>query len=395
MTDDNDVYAAAKHREYLDGFQEREPDAAHHTGRTDDALVSRYLATLERSWNPADHDPAPGDLPGQARDLEDVRLMRTIGETAIARDALKEGDAFRLQHHTGDVNQRSDLSGMKAVGHLDDILQGPAPVVVILGDMGTGKTDLACLLLQRWTGWIRRHEGVDPQIGTNIRSLEEKTTWTTDDGDERDGWLPTFPDLMDWVKQDGDPLDHKQTPKGFIADEFSSVGGGSGKSGHLTRKKMGPLVFKIRKYGGFLVYIGHDEASVPPLLWRVGIIIKKQEKKKAVVGRRVKNGEVRDKLPFSPLVGIPPTDWTFNTKEASQWSWTRGADDEGKQTPEPGEVAYATAVYTVREAKEGGLSHRETAQYVPFGKDWVGERWREIQEGDHAGTVDMVESVIA
>jgi hypothetical protein len=395
MTDDNDVYTPAQHREYLDGYQEREPEAAHHTGRVDDELTSRYLATLESVWSPADHAESPGDLPGDARDLEDVRTIRTIGETAIARRALENGDMPRLKHHTGDTNQRADVSSLKAIGKLDDILQGPAPVVVILGDMGTGKTDLACLLLQRWATYIRQQQDAHPYIGTNVRSLQEKTEWTTKDGERRDGWIPTFPDLREWVRHEGNPLENEQTPKGFLGDEFSSVGGGSGKSGHLTRKKMGPLVFKIRKYGGFLIYVGHDESSIPPILWRVGVIIKKTSKKKAVVAERIKNGEVRDKLPFSPIVGIPQTDWRYRTKEASSWSWTRDDSEDDERTPEPGDVAYATAVYTVREAMKGGASVRETAKYVPFGKTWVSDRRQEIEDGEHANTVDMVESVIA
>jgi len=153
---------------------------------------------------------------------------------------------------------------------------------------------------------------------------------------------------------------------------------------------MGPLVFKIRKFNGMLIYIAHDPSSIHPLLWRVGYIIQKQDLKSAIVADSIKSGEVRDKL--FEIDGIPQTDWRYDTSDPAVWSWT-GA--EGEEEPEPGEVAYNVALWTVRECKEDGLSHRDTAKYVPFGKSWVGSRWPEIQDGEHDEAMDKVEAITA
>ncbi|MDF9747939.1 hypothetical protein [Natrinema salsiterrestre] len=56
-------------------------------------------------------------------------------------------------------------SGLKAIGKIDELINGPAPVIVVLGEMGAGKTDFACLLAQRW----RTLHQENSLPGTNIR----------------------------------------------------------------------------------------------------------------------------------------------------------------------------------------------------------------------------------
>jgi hypothetical protein len=255
-------------------------------------------------------------------------------------------------------------------------------VIVILGDMGDGKTDFAGLLGQLW----ERNQNEKPLIGSNIQSLRERTEW-----EGGDGWIPDYGSLVEWLQQDGDPFMNEQQPKLFIGDEFSSAASGRGKQGYETAMKMAPLVYKIRKYNGALIYIAHGPKSIHPMLWRVGTIVKKTSQKKAVIADRL-NGTrldaVRDRLD-----GIPPTDWRFDTDEASPWSWSNYNNDE--EEIEEDDVVEETAIYTVIRGKQMGLSTRDIAEFVPFGKSWVGSRWREYeQEDEHARTVDSIESII-
>jgi len=384
MSDDTDVYTVAQFREHQDGYGTRDPDAAAHAGIVRDPLVSRYLAVQAEHYDP-DQMERPGEMPGQARDLEEQRHIRAVAATETAREALSNGDMTTLKHLTGEQDQRADISGMKAISSIDSLIESPAPVIVLLGEMGAGKTNMACLIAQR----ARQLLGVE-QVASNIRSLRETTEWVDHNGEVRSGYVPNHGTLEEWVQQDGDPLDYPQSQKLFIGDEFSSKAGGSGKDGYLTRQKMGPLVYKIRKYNGLLIYIAHDESSIHPLLWRLGVIIKKVSKKKAVVADRVSNGQLRDQR--FEVEGVPPTDWRYNDKEASSWAWT---DRNEEEEPDPDEVAYDVALWTVRECKEDGLTHRETAQYVPFGKSWVGDRWSEIQDGKHTGAMDRVRAITA
>lgn len=384
MTDDNDVYTPAQAREHWEGQGHREPDAHTHTGIVRDPLVSRFLSIQAENYDPQEAEK-PGHMPGQARDLQETQEIRSIAATETGRSALENGDMPSLKHLTGDQNQQADISGIKAIQKLDQIIQNPAPVIVVIGEMGSGKTDFCGLLGQR-----ARHLLDVEQVASNIPTLRETTTWTDDDGQERDGFVPNYRSLQEWVEQDGDPLEHEQQPKLFVGDEFSSSGSGVGKDGYHVRTKMGPLVFKIRKFGGMLIYVAHDASSIHPLLWRLGVVIKKVDQKTAIVADKIKNGEIRDER--FRIEGIPATDWRYDTNDPAVWSWT-GSDDE--EEPEPGEVAYDVALWTVRASKQDGLSHRETAKYVPFGKSWVGDRWPEIEEGEHAAALDRVEEVTA
>ncbi|QLH77185.1 hypothetical protein HZS55_07705 [Halosimplex rubrum] len=384
MTEDSDLYTPAQYVEHLHGHGHRDPVADPHAGTVQDPQLSRYLSVMRMHYDPREADE-PAEMPGQARDLQEWRDITGIEATDAGRHAIEEGDMQTLKLQTGDQGQQADISGMKAIQKLDEIIEDPAPVIVILGDMGTGKTDLGGLIGQR----AKHLLGIE-KVASNIPTLRETDQWTDQEGEPRDGFVPGFRSFEEWVEQDGDPLDQQQSPKMFIGDEFSSGGDGTGRSGYFMRTKMGPLVFKIRKYNGILIYIAHDPSSIHPLLWRVGYIIQKQSKKQAVVADRIKSGEVRDEL--FRIDGIPQTDWRYDTKDPATWSWT-GAEDE--ENPEPGEVAYDVAVWTVRACKEDGLSHRETAKYVPFGKSWVGNRAPEIADGEHDGALDRVEGIIA
>ena len=134
----------------------------------------------------------------------------------------------------------------------------------------------------------------DLLVGSNIRTLGRLDDWVRDDGTVEDGWIPHYPLLEEWVQQDGDPVENPQQPTLFIGDEFSSNASGTGEDGHKVRQKMGSLVYKIRKYGGALIYIAHGESSIHPMLWRVPTIIEKKSKKRAVVADRVSGGKPLD-----------------------------------------------------------------------------------------------------
>jgi uncharacterized protein (DUF433 family) len=382
-----DPHIVAGSREHVEGYQERDPDAYPHAGITRDERLSRYLAVLEQDYSPEEHADHAERMPGQARDLGHVERIRRMEATEEGRRALEEEDMTTLQHQQGNTDQRADISGVKAIQQVDDLINGKAPVVVILGEMGAGKSNFASLLGQRFV-----HKNPQALVGTNIQSLREKSDWQDDRGRQRDGWLPSFPALKEWLQQDGNPLQHSQTPKLAILDELSSAASGSGKDGQLTRKLMGPLVFKVRKYGGALIVIAHDESSIHPLLWRLGVIVKKESTKKASIWERVTNGELRGQV--GEFGGVPETDWRYNDKEASSWSWTE-TNDDGEPAVAEADVKRVT-MWTIAQGKEQGLSNREIAENVPYSHATVGNWWQEYQDGgEKREWVSDVEAAIA
>ncbi|WP_255168486.1 hypothetical protein [Natrononativus amylolyticus] len=388
QADQQALYTTAQAREHQEGYSDRENREIHdHGGIVRDEMISRALSMRAVHYDPLECS-RPGKMPGQSKDLEKHRQIRFTEGTETFRKALENGDMPTIKHMVGDTSQRADVSGLKAIGTIDQLIDGPAPVIVVLGEMGAGKTDFACLLAQRW----RAIHQADSLIGTNIQSLEEKNRWVDSDGDVQDGWIPDYGTLMEWVEQDGDPLEHSQRDKLFIGDEFSSAASGAGAQGYETRMKMAPLVYKIRKYGGALIYIAHGERSIHPMLWRVGTIVKKVSQKKAIIADSISNAKLADIR--GEVEGIPPTDFRYNTKEASDWSWSRFGDE----TDEMGanEAARLTALWTVIRCKEDGLTNRETAKFVPYSHGWVGSRWREYRdEGKHVDAVSKVNEVIA
>ncbi|AXR82310.1 hypothetical protein [Natrarchaeobaculum sulfurireducens] len=387
-TDRESLHVTAEAREHQEGYSNRDNrEIASHGGIVRDEKVSRAMAVRHIHYDPLEAD-RPDKMPGQAKDLEKHRQIRLVEGTETFRRAMENGDMPTIKHMVGDTSKRADVSGMKAIGKIDQLIDGPAPVIVVLGEMGAGKTDFACLLAQRWRD-LNRESSL---IGTNIQSLEEKNRWVDDDGDVQDGWIPDYGTLMEWVEQDGDPLEHSQRPKLFIGDEFSSAASGSGKQGYQTRQKMAPLVYKIRKYGGALIYIAHGERSIHPMLWRVGKIVKKVSQKKAIIADSIKSAKLADIE--AEIEGIPPTDFRYNTKEASDWNWSQYGDETEEM--EADEAVRKTAIWTVIRCKEEGMSNRETARFVPYSHGWVGSRWREYTEdGKHAETLAKVNEVIA
>jgi hypothetical protein len=385
----NGIEIAAEAREWQDGYGNRDNNEVHpHAGIVRDEQVSRVLSIIEECYDPTEAE-RPDQMPGQAKDLELVQQLRRMEGTETFRQAMDEGDLDALTHFTGNTSKRADVSGLKAIGKIDDLITSPAPVIVILGEMGTGKTDFAGLLGQRWAD----HQQEDHLVGTNIQSLEEKTRWVDDDGEVQDGWIPDYGTLLEWVQQDGNPLEHHQRPKLFIGDEFSSAASGRGKQGYETAQKMAPLVYKIRKYGGALIYIAHGPKSIHPLLWRVGTIVKKTSQKRAIVADRIESNQVAD-IQFE-LAGIPPTDWRCDTSEASPWAWD-DHEQEKQNELDAEAAARQMAIWTVIRCKETGMANREVAQYVPYSCEWVGSRWREYRDDDaHRETLATIEGEIA
>jgi len=372
-SDENDLYTAAQYREHVERQGHRDPDAYPHAAVTSDSDLSRFLSVIEAEYDPESECDGAETMPGRAADLDAVTAIRRMEATEEGRRALHDGHPATLKYQTGDVGQQADVSGLKAIQDIDHLIDGPAPVVVVIGEMGAGKSNFAGLLGQRF-----RHKNPQALIGSNIKSLREKSEWEDERGRERDGFLPSFPALKEWLQQDGNPLEHDQTPKLAILDELSSEASGSGKSGQLTRKLMGPLVFKVRKYGGALIVIAHDESSIHPMLWRVGVVVKKVSQKRAVVADRITNGEIRGVQ--TEIDGIPPTDWRYNDKEASSWSW-RETSSEGDEPAVAEMDVKRVSMWTIAQWMEEGRSPRAIAENVPYSHQTVRNWWEEYQNG--------------
>jgi len=395
MTDggnEQDNYTVGGFREYQKNNLKADPEEVlEHSGFVRDEQVDRQM-TLRAIH----HDPDRWRSKAAADYLEVGKnrdILQAEGSTT-ARNALENGDTVTLKHYIGDPSQEASLSGIKEITRLQEIVAGPAPVIVVLGEMGAGKTNFACLLAQLRDRWV---DG-DLLVASNIRTLPRNDRWVRSNGDLEDGWIPNFPLLDEWVSQDGDPVENPQQPKLFIGDEFSTNASGTGADGQKVRKLMGPLVFKIRKYNGALIYIGHDESSIHPMLWRVGTIFKKPDRKnrgKAIKAERISGGKLQDVDP-RPFTDIPPADFEPHTNDEADWSWTAPAGEDPEETIGEEEVKQV-AMWTIKTCVEEGMTAHQASNYVPYSDTTVYNWLDEYESGDSEKVewVETVERVIA
>jgi hypothetical protein len=232
-------------------------------------------------------------------------MIKAVETTERLQTSLEEGESQVQSFLVGNPGMRSDISGYHAIEKIEEILGHAAVVLYIYGRMGAGKTDFAALLAEIW-----KNITPDGMIVTNIMSLEEA-----------DVHVNSYRELMEWI----DVRKPEDTEFIFLFDEASTSASGRGATGHQAGELFAPLVYRIRKVGGGIVTIGHDGGDIHPSIRAIADVVEKESKKRATFYETIRNRTPREEL-FS-LAGIPPTSYTFDTRESSSWRWT-DADDE-------------------------------------------------------------------
>jgi len=135
--------------------------------------------------------------------------------------------------------------------------------------------------------------------------------------------IKNFDDLLVWSSDTG-----SDDVLWFVFDEASSeLTAQSGANAQDVAEVFAPFVKKMRKRGVNLIVIGHDKGDVHPAIRTLADYVGKPGTKSASfyagIKRRKPTGHLFD------IVGIPPTDWTYDTDDVASWSWGSALDEVG------------------------------------------------------------------
>lgn len=319
MSDKEKWMVSAELRESINGRKPNQVEAYEHTGMVGDKTILRLLNHLSHYYDPsaaADHydEIEPSDLPSKVERSKLFRLLLRGEATETLSRAIHNNDPLTQSAAIGDPGSRSDISGLRAIDKLTDLIGIPAPLFYVFGEPGSGKTNVSLLMAQLW-----KREHPDGKIISNIRTLESA-----------DEWIPSYGRLMEIIDDQTETIDgggitakDSADPILFIFDEASSHASGRGKAGHQAGKKLGPMVYKIRKSKAGMIIIGHDGKDVHPSVRTLATVMQRYrgEVKKATLWEDVKDRQGRGKI--MELDGIPETDYVYDDLEATAWSWDK------------------------------------------------------------------------
>jgi hypothetical protein len=331
----------AAFREYQEGATRRDPVVERWVGQIDRNDEDLFQA-LSEAFRAEDRSFASTDV---------YERLRRASSNRNASRAIREGDMFTLQNIMGQSSNRQDISGVRTISAFRDAVARPAYVCYMHGHMGDGKTDFACFVGEIWKDEMERRE-YDTVIGSNIKTLEEAET------------IETFPDFDEWLDEATE-----EERRLFIFDEASKHASGYASDAQDARDLLGKTINLIRKSYASIILIGHTGLDVHADIRRKTTnIIRKTSEKQAEIRERTDTGDGEGDIETVETIGgIPPTNWRYDTYEASDWSW------EGEEDVATGLLAQ------LGEDVRAGMVDRDVAIY--WASTWHDYDAKRIAEG--------------
>lgn len=352
------TYAAGQLRETLPELEEAHP----HAGLVQDSGKRELINYLASVYD------------GEITDTEIYQDIVRNEATDSLTDAVNAGNVSEMQFAVGMVNHDEKASDASTQAWLRNAILDEAYVGWITGGMGSGKTDFA---LDRADDW---HHATRGRIATNVESAAERNRPIE--------FINDFEGVESFFKEsDSHVL--------YILDETDQQLSGKGKDRQYADALANTLKL-VRKgesdehtYRGILL-IGQSIRGASKELRRLvtmnGHLYHKVSKKRVEIYDDVVTGELSSKTPVRTLTGVKRTRFDFATGEESDFDVSGALDNDDGELLDSREKDIKTAVLAV---EKQGMSYREAANLVDYGKDWVGERVREWQHGEHSGIVGM------
>lgn len=307
MKDDAGEFPASMLREYsLGELGTQHTDIHMHTVLVSDEEVRELLSHFAQLYDPTEYDDTPATF-WETKFAQ--RVLKKCG-TEVANFAVKTGQTAVIDFITGLPNFNSDISGIKTIEKLRDWVTRTAAINLFSGHMGAGKTDFALLIAEVWS-WEMERRGNNHAILSNVQSFEEAETVTS------------MSELKERIEADDSEYIH------VVWDEASSHASGYGSDRQDVEEQLRRFLRMIRKNNGSLTMIGHAEGGkdIHPEVRRLSEAVYKESKKKATIYKGITESREYEGEKMS-LDGIPPTSFSYDTTEESDWEWDLEVEDE-------------------------------------------------------------------
>jgi len=279
--------------------EEVEERIAHNEIRTtkDVGMLPREHYQIERYLSRTYKDPTENAA---------FNLIHTDGISKGVRNGIEENDDARLAYFRGYKDGENDVSGIKSMTKLFNIITSPGGrILYVFGNQGAGKTEFSILIGEL----LNEFMGVE--VHTNIHSLTEDQSGAYY-FDDVDG-------LKEAIRKDARVF--------LILDEASRLL--RGENHHEVIEAFQGDLHSLRKTDSNIVLIGHSGKDIDPLFRALATFVHKKSKERVDLyeGARVTTeGQVEGFGELLSLSGIPPSNWSFDTDEESTFSMDQSSE---------------------------------------------------------------------
>ena len=184
---------------------------------------------------------------------------------------------------------------------MEELFRYPAPILIVEGRMGTGKTDFALFLAENLLYW-----GIVDEVATNIKVQHEKFRH-----------ISSLAELEAWLKS-------SKSRKLFILDEAALYVDARNPLSAMNRK-FRHFVFLLRKFNAKLIAIAQRSVDMESAVRELCLAtITKLSKKYAVITSDLLSEPVE-------LFNIPKTTIKFDTYDIAEFRLFAGAESDDSE----------------------------------------------------------------
>ena len=184
---------------------------------------------------------------------------------------------------------------------MEELFKYPAPIIIVEGRMGTGKTDFALFLAENLLYW-----GIVDEVATNIKVNHEKFRH-----------ISSLAELEAWLKS-------SKSRKLFILDEAALYVDARNPLSAMNRK-FRHFVFTLRKYNAKLIAIAQRSIDMESAVRELCLAtITKLSKKYAIITSDLLSEPVE-------LFNIPKTTVKFDTYDIAEFKLFAGASSDDSE----------------------------------------------------------------